>query len=155
MCGESEVQQPDEANPAPPPVSADCPDDPVANSTQTTFVESEVPQPDEANPASTTVFSNEVLINEAAIPAGDNLQDQQTEPPVIEFPCFFDTPHVMKWYINPDPKFLPNLSVKKILSNRPLNHPVPSDALSKNLALGFVISTYFCSRNVLRIMMGS
>ena len=134
-------------------VSAERSDDPIAVSTQTTLVEGAPSQTDEANPVSTAVFPNKELINEAAPPADLNIQDQKSEPPVIELPCFSDAPN-LKWYLNPSPKFISFLSFKKILSNRPLNHPVPSDVFVNDFALGLVPSSYFCSRNVSEIMMG-
>ena len=137
----------------PVPVSAERPDDPIAEPAQTTFVDGAAPQTDEANPASTAVFPNEELINEVANSAGFDIQDQQSEPPVVELPCFFDTPN-LKWYLNPSPKFISFLSFKKILSNRPLNHPAPSDVFANDLALGLVPSSYFCSRNASEILMG-
>ena len=135
-------------------MSAACPDSPVATSSQTNIVVSEETQPDEANPASATIFSNAVLMSETTNPSGGNSQDHQSEPPVFDHPCFPNNPYVMKWYINPNPKLLPNLSIRKILSNRPLSHPAPSDVLRKDLALGFVKSIYFCSRDVMEIMVG-
>ena len=139
---------------APPvPVSAEHPDDPIANPAQTTFVDGAAPQTDEANPASTAVFPNKELINEVANSAGIDIQDQQSEPPAVAPPCFFDTPN-LKWYLNPSPKFISFLSFKKILSSRPLNHPVPSDVFANDLALGLVPSSYFCSRNASEILMG-
>ena len=134
--------------------SASVQNDLPAASSPTTLVEGAPSPIDEAIPVSAAVFPNKDLINEAAPPADLAVQGQNSEQPVIELPCFSDAPD-LKWFINPSPKFISFLSFKKILSNRPLNHPVPSDVFSNDFVLGLVPSSYFCSRNVSGYMMGS
>ena len=134
--------------------SASVQNDLPAASSPTTLVEGAPSPIDEAIPVSTAVFPNKDLINEAAPPVDLTVQGQNSEQPVIELPCFSDAPN-LKWFLNPSPKFISFLSFKKILSNRPLNHPVPSDVFSNDFVLGLVPSSYFCSRNVSGYMMGS
>ena len=96
----------------------------------------------------TNIFPTSTLMSDhpPAPASEDGSSDHGSEPPAITSLCFSDLgPSIVKWYTGLPAQFL---SRYKALSKRPSNHPVSLDELSRNLSLGLVNSTYFCSRKV-------
>ena len=81
------------------------------------------------------------------IPAEQPTEDpieQPAEDPVTTIPSYPNASGV-RWYWNPCPRFLKYVALKRVLSNRPLNHPVTSATLVTDLALGLLPTSHFCS----------
>ena len=96
----------------------------------------------------TNIFPTSTLMSDhpPAPASEDGSSDHGSEPPAITSLCFSDLgPSIVKWYTGLPAQFLSRYNA---LSKRPSNHPVSLDELSRNLSLGLVNSTYFCSRKV-------
>ena len=74
----------------------------------------------------------------------ENPVDLPAEDPVAFFP-FYPNASGVRWHQNPCPRFLKYIALKRVLSNRPLNHPVTSAILVKELVLGLLPTSHFCS----------
>ena len=97
---------------------------------------------------SSNIFPTSTLMSDRPpAPASEGgSSDHGSEPPAVTSLCFSDLgPSIVKWYTGLPAQFLSRYNA---LSKRPSNHPVSLDDLSRNLSLGLVNSTYFCSRRV-------
>ena len=93
-----------------------------------------------------TLFPTSTLMSDRPPASEGEPADHRSEPPAITSLCFSDLgPSIVKWYTGLPAQFLSRYNA---LSKRPSNHPVSLDELSRNLSLGLVNSTYFCSRTV-------
>ena len=119
---------------------ADNPSEAVSEPpTATVLVQSaEAPaeQPAESHAAQSTEISvGQPIENPVELPAEDP----------VTFVPFYPKALEVRWHQNPCPRFLKYIALKRVLSNRPLNHPATSAILVKELVLGLLPTSHFCS----------